>query len=156
MTVITASIHNDSISMSGDRAVIHEDTIIVGKRPKIRKYDNLIAGFAGDMSCVNNLLDYEWVFKRTPYQTMLEIKSQVSAIIGEGDVECLFGFRSSAGMKLYSLAQEVILEHDYYAIGSGYQVALGALYIARDTLRACEAACEHMVSCTGPIDTISL
>ena len=160
MTVIAATVYEGKIYMSADSAMTLDDHIVVAKHKKLRKTKDMLIGFAGNGAQCQELIDYDYPAKK-PGQTGYDyvnrlVKPVVKEKESEDDfIECLIGIDN----KLFSLVGGLILEHDYYAIGSGFLLALGALYVNHTKTgpkQAVLAACLHNTSCQGPVFSLKL
>ena len=55
-----------------------------------------------------------------------------------------------------ALPQEVPLTAPYWAGGTGAGVALGAMFVGADAIKAVEAACKHDTQCGGDIEAVTV
>lgn len=156
MTVIAATAFQGKLSMSADSAMTTDDHLVICKRPKILKTNDMLIGFAGNGSMCQRLLDADYPPKKpgsTAYSYITRhVKPIIAGIETEDDsIETLIAIDNT----VFSIEFGLVLEHDYYAVGSGFMLALGALYVdPSDTEKAAKAACMHNTTCQLPIFTL--
>lgn len=158
MTIIAACKKNNSVVMAGDRAYTDDSngTIVLAKSPKIfQPHSNIVVGVAGAANVCQDILDYDPpkvsgnVYN---YIRRIFVKNLRNELKDYDLDEYSYSMLIGVNDKIFSVEEGVVLEHDYYAIGSGGLVALGVLYVCDNPAIAVEAACHHMSTCSGEID----
>jgi len=135
MTVIA---YRDGI-IAGDSLVTSRGTR-VGSTVKVRKAGSVLAAGAGQMSKVQGFLDWFSAGAKENPPAMGEE--------AEGILVC-------DGKILTWQDDWDMLNADFYAIGSGAQIALGAMAQGASAALACRIACDLDTGCGGPITVLS-
>lgn len=117
----------------------------VGVRSKIfQAADQLVYGFSG--SAGHAELFREWLSSGA--------KSSERPNFGERGHQAIMIGRLGVGLSSGDVPVFVDIEAKYYAIGSGAEIAMGAMWHGATAEEAVQAAIEHDTSCGGPIDLI--
>lgn len=152
MTVIAAARQNNLMIMAGDRAWSNQDSglITLSKTPKITQpFTKMLVGVAGDGDIGQAVLESEWPdMHKNPIKTIRSHMRHVAKPYEDHDLSVLICYED----KIWSYENGVVLEHDYFAIGSGSLVALGTMWTKPDPVEACSAAIYYISSCSGQID----
>lgn len=134
-----------SSSGGGDRKFICEK-LYRKKVKRGRKIEEVIVATAGETSPGLVFLDWYGSGKEPP----------TSLVVGGADFTCLV----LTSMGLYEFDAycrgELIIEPNFYAIGSGAKAALGALHAGASARRAVEIACQIDPSTGPPVVTMRL
>lgn len=144
--------------MAGDRCWSDEQLVVSSAR-KVRMLSGKLYGGAGDSD------DRALVELLMPVQVPAELPTRAQLIALNTDVSALLVFRDNrymdgrvfvieAGKPDETGIYEVRLP--FIAIGSGREVAMGAMAAGADAKRAAEIACDLVTSCRLPVDTLSL
>lgn len=109
---------------------------------KIIKANNILAGAAGDNIYCLEFLD--WASKGCIGKPPKTKDDQGLVVTANGEI------------RIYYSDKFDIVQDDYVAIGSGCDVALGALYMGANSYNACLAAMNHVSSCGGKVELLTL
>jgi hypothetical protein len=123
----------------------------------------LYAG-AGDVDdrAIRTLLDNVRSPDQLPSSTdLLATDTEISAVVVFPDgqvftVTTSYGDEDKDTPHLDWCAEIIPIKAPYVAIGSGKQIALGALCAGKSAVQAVEAACEHNVWTRGPVQSLKL
>lgn len=141
--------------IAGDRQITDSSGVkIMFSLPKIRRVEGGLIGVAGDADVCLGILHYDLVVGgnyRQMLTTMNKLQKYLEKHFEEPDYELLM-----VSDTVWSYSQGVLLEHDYFAIGTGYQIAIGALAHNASPVEACAYAIQHMSGCGGNIDALRL
>lgn len=146
--------------MAADSAVSDGENFFEFTTQKIyRLPTGALFGAAGDSDCraIIELLSKVRSPAKLPAARVIA-KTRVSfqgiLVFKNGQVWCVAGGVSSKREGFYG---EVIrCGYPYAAVGSGKNVALGALAVGATAVKACQAACRHQGNCRPPIHTLNL
>ena len=176
MTCIAGFVEGDRVWIGGDSAASHGMSIHIRAEPKVFRNGSLLIGFSQSFRMGQVLRHILVVPEHDPTMTVEQYASTalvdaIQAALSDAGVTC-GPCEYGAGNILIGYAGNLFfIDHDfqvgfpiyrYYAIGSGQDIALGALYASgrlqgeERLTRALGAAVEFNASCRGPftIDSI--
>lgn len=174
MTCIAVLKQDDSIWMAGDRGASDDDTIFPLTAPKVFKIGPYLLGYAGSMDGERIRHNFKPPlpkgkdldkFMYTEFLLALrkfyeEWWVDVSKDSDFGMIICVDGKIYEHNAVDMSLTQ---YNSDYLAMGSGSELAMGALFATRNQKNgkrrvqtAVEAAIAYSTSCMGPVDVIGI
>lgn len=111
---------------------------VQGKVEKTLRVRGAAYGFAGDVAAIAAVIK------------LLKAGTPLEKIKVRGEYECLI--LTPTGCYLAQKNMDPFrLEGDYWAIGSGAEIALGAMYAGSTARKAVEAAVEHDSGSQGPV-----
>lgn len=159
MSVCAVKIENDKIVIGVDSQVTQGANIVNSflDTSKIFIKNNVIVGGCGSIREINalkifmnknligdateeNILQFMFCFQ--------QFKQELGMLF---DLECSYIF--IIDNKVYSVVQgEVIPIENYYAIGSGRDFALSALYLGHSVEESLKVACALNIYCNEPIE----
>jgi hypothetical protein len=155
---VTVIAYRDGV-MAGDRCWSDEQ-LVVSSACKLRRLSGKLYGGAGDSD------DRALVDLLTPVQVPSELPTRAQLVALNVDALALLvfppGFMSTANRVFVIEAGKpedcgvYEVRMPFTAIGSGREVAMGAMAAGADAKRAAEIACELVTSCRLPIDTLEL
>lgn len=178
MTCIIALRQNGKVYLAGDRMGSSTSNKFVCQLPKVFKHGDMLIGFCGSFH-LQSILHHR--LEVLPIQTtnldkyihtkfIAELAEQVLAMDYRSD-QANYRIEGdllvAANNKIYLIENfDSVIEiaGDYYAVGSGYEYALGALSVLRDNKRmsapmrlkkAMQAVIDHSPSVGLPMDIIS-
>lgn len=178
MTCIIALRQNGKVYLAGDRMGSSTSNKFVCKLPKVFKHGEMLIGFCGSFH-LQSILQHR--LEVLPIQTtnidkyihtkfITELADQVIAMDYRSD-QANYRIEGdlliAANNKIYLLEgfdSVIEIAADYYAAGSGYEYALGALSVLKENKKmspkvrlkkAMEAVIEHSPSVGLPMDLIS-
>lgn len=160
MTVIAAIYEHDGVHLASDtRGCIGNEIVRTRKIFEAGRFTFGLAGFSAARGLVEDVLEAEpnpayWRAAALPilpehgFQLNEEAGCPVSI-----DMECLV----TDGVTIWRLggdfmAQEILRDQGYAAVGSGGPIALGALAAGADIREALDIASLHNARCGGPTD----
>lgn len=111
---------------------------------KLHRKSGKIIGFAGDLH--QALVFVDWYF---------DSKQRKPDIANENDWVALVASKDGLEEWNHSL-RPVRVPEMFYAIGSGAEVAMGAMEAGASAKRAAEIACKRADGCGGPVVTMRL
>ncbi len=131
--------------MAADRMVCN-GTCKIGERTKIFKINGHLAGFAGNhdtAAVLQNWVEHgakeeEWPFDENDQAAVMLVTPDGRILVYER-----YPF-------------PVLMENDFYAIGSGSPYALAAMHLGCSAEQAVKTACELDVFTGGEVDTLCL
>lgn len=173
MTCIVGISHNGNVYIGGDRAASDDSTVLPLTRPKVKKCNDYLIGYAGsagigelvhfiDLPPISNK-NIEKVLRTTFVKTIKNAIEEYgnASHLEENGTDWLVGVNG----RLFEVSSEdwSVCEFEYTAIGSGGPIALGSLHTTRSwkdqekrVKSALQAAVEISPSCTGPIDIYNI
>ena len=131
--------------IASDRMVTTSEDTIPGYRTKVHRAGGVIFGTCGYSQ--DSVLFQRWVEAGRPDEKP-QLDEKFMALLIESDGTVIH----YPGGKLV----DVRLEGEYFAIGGGDGIALGAMYMGATAKEAVEAACKHNCGCGGGVDSLSL
>jgi hypothetical protein len=157
---VTVIAFRDGI-MAGDRCW-NDDQLIVSSARKLRMLSGKLYGASGDgddRALVELLMPVQVPSELPTRAQLASLQIDVSALLVfaprfPGDTYFPRIFVIEAGKPDDTGIYEVRLP--YIAIGSGREVAMGAMAAGADAERAAHIACELVTSCRPPVDTLRL
>lgn len=138
---MTVVVWRDGV-MAADSGVFRSDQVVALTR-KIHRFENgALVGCSGNLSKVSTFIDW--------YAAGADPESR--RMTGDPGFEALV-VTPDGRVRVYLSANEVEdrMEAPYFAIGSGAEVAFGALAHGASAIEAVEAAIKHHVFCVGPV-----
>ena len=173
MTCIAVLKTENTIWMAGDRGASDEDTILPLTAPKVFKIGQYLIGYAGSMDGERIRHNFKPPVPKTKdiekfmyTEFLVALRNFYEAWWVDVSKDSDFGMIICVNGQMYEHnAVDMSLttyNADYLTMGSGSQIALGALYATsnqkngkRRVQLAVEAAIKYSTSCIGPIDIIS-
>lgn len=118
-----------------------------GEVKKIHLFDDCIVGVSGDVPSITRFLD--WVGSGMPQDNMPEMVSEkgftATIVDAGGDVEIW-----------QSDLTPMMQDAPFYASGSGYEIAMGAMAAGASAEEAVEIACEYDAHSGGPVQVVNV
>ncbi len=156
MTIVA---YRDGI-MAGDRCWSSEG-LLVSSATKVRRLNGKLYGGAGDSD------DRALVELLLPVQLPAELPTRAQLVALNISVSALlvFSFEAHICMRPRIFVVDAgkpdetgiyEVQMPFIAVGSGREVAMGAMAAGADAKRAAEIACELVTSCRPPVDTLGL
>lgn len=149
---MTTIAYRDGV-MAGDSAYT-DDCRIVGLGPKVIRFKHVLYGGAGDAD------DRVLVSILKKVKTPADLPSVKVLRKFEQDLDALIVFRDGRTFSLYAAAkagaQHGLHEifYPFASIGSGRDVALGAMAAGASAERAVEISCEHTTYSCPPVTSV--
>lgn len=179
MTVVVAAVGSSCAWMRGDLAVTDENGIQVEAGPKVYRMRWGLVGFSGSIRVAQVVLaelaqlagdddDLELSIPKTVGRALRSAGwegSAVSELPSCEDLQLLIVLRNGRTLVMQGdLGTLAVDGARGYAIGSGTELALGALYASLEArvapqtavAVAVDAACRHVASCAWPGATLAL
>lgn len=130
--------------IAADRLISNSNELIVGYRTKCYSINGVLFGTCGASQDVS-------AFKKWIEDGRSEVKPNVDehflALLIEPD-----GRVVHYNGKLFGFS----IDGDYFAIGSGDEVAMGAMWMGASAEQAVQAACALVLGCGGGVDVVRL
>ena len=160
---MTTIAYKEGVLASDSGAFDDQRNLYLGFTPKVYTLSGgLLYGAAGDIDdrAVRNLLDAV----RSPDQLpstreLLETKCDVEAIVvfPDGKLFTIMVAKADEDKPDSDWVAEVAeIRTPYIALGSGRQIALGAMWAGLTATKAIEAAMEHNVWTRGPVQSLKV
>jgi hypothetical protein len=171
MTVIVGIATDTHMYIGGDRGASDKKYIESMLEPKIRKNNQYLMGYAGDIG-MGQMIIYEFDTPETADHSEMHtiflpqlrtfVKDSGLELGGEEDDACNLMIMAHGRAYTVNIQDFQLLPFTTTSIGSGAGVALGSLYsdTSKSPIRrinnAIDAACLYLTSCQGPADVLSI
>lgn len=139
MTIVA---YREGLLASDTLITANETSWAYGK--KIIKANGILAGGCGDMSFVQEFLHW------ASYKNRDELEPPKSSSSNQGIII------SPKNILYYVGKKPIPLKTSYLAIGSGFEIALGAFWMGASAAKAVKAAMVHNIHCGGEIYCLEL
>lgn len=125
--------------------------LVIGSMIKVRRFgdgkDVVLCGAVGDADSIIQFFKYVESGMDADYLPSFGSDVTFSGMTVDADSNVYL---------YYNSMNQCEVTAPYYAIGSGDEVAMGAMYFKSTAIDAVKAACAHTTTCGGPIYAISL
>lgn len=177
MTCIVGIEYNNKVYMGGDRCSSNATIKMIYSSPKIFIKDKFLFGFAGSFR-FSNILQHNVKFhkqkeKQSDQEYLYTISDVIRETLKDHEIETTEELNSNVALigykgKLYELQTDFAIihnMHNYNAIGTGSEIALGSLFTTDQILKsdpeeriniALKAATTFCVGVSGPFDQLKL
>lgn len=137
----------DGKTLAADRRATINGTVL--SVTKIRKIGDSLVGCAGDLDVAQTM--FKWFEDGKDPQKFPECQKDKDKWASMLEI--------SKDGKIFRYEREAypyLVEEPFFAVGSGMDVALGALSMGGDAVKAVEIASKHLSCCGNGVDTLSL
>jgi len=151
MTVIAANPY----MIAGDRRIQDSSDLNTTLTiPKIAQGANCLIGVAGEAGVCLDILHDDITIKPGGYKEIRVFVKSLHKRLCKDYEDPEYDLLIVYDQSVWSFSAGVLLQHEYYAIGSGGHIALGAMAHGASPAEACEYAIQFIGSCGGPVDAI--
>lgn len=140
---MTIVIYRDK-TLAADTLITHGDTVWAYAKKIIKAPDGSLAGAAGNLSFVQEFLDWASRVDREEYDPPKSSHTNQALLITKKTV------------LYYTGPRPIVMTAKYIAIGCGTDIAYGALWMGASADQAVNAAIAHNGKCGGTIDHVIL
>jgi ATP-dependent protease HslVU (ClpYQ) peptidase subunit len=137
--------------LASDSRVTFNDMILSDNFPKIAQSNGVIGGASGDADATERFV--RWIKKGADKKTIPD-KGKYRALMiklkGDNNINSDI-FEQEVKITYIENGDPMVLDQEFVAIGSGAEIAIGAMEMGASAEKAVTIATKRMSSCGGPL-----